>query len=58
MMVCHAVSGRLEEAREACSVAMQIDPTLRVSRNKASAPFRAPDLQKLREAYRAAGMPE
>ena len=49
MMVCHAVSGRLEEAREACSVAMQIDPTLRVSRNKASAPFRAPDLQKLRE---------
>jgi len=58
MMACHAVSGRLDEAREVCTVVMQIDPIQRVSRDKAWAPFRAPDLQKLREAYRAAGMPE
>ncbi len=59
MMVCQAVTGRLDEARATCDVVMQIDPSLRTSGNKSWAPFqRAEDLQKLREAYRLAGIPE
>jgi adenylate cyclase len=58
MMACHAVTGRLEEARASCAVAMQIDPSQQVSGDKSLAPFRPQDLRKLREAYRLAGMPE
>jgi tetratricopeptide (TPR) repeat protein len=58
VMACHAVMGRLDEARASCAAAMQLDPTQRVSGGKAWAPFRPQDMQKLREAFRAAGMPE
>jgi hypothetical protein len=52
-------TGRLDEARASCAVVMQIDPSQRVSGERACAPFQRPqDLQKLREAYRTAGMPE
>ena len=59
MMACHAMSGRVEEARQACMLALQLDPTLRISRIKDVAPFRrAEDIERLAQAYRIAGMPE
>jgi adenylate cyclase len=59
MMACHAVTGRVDEARASCAVAMQIDPDQRISGERARGPFQRPqDLQKLRDAYRIAGMPE
>jgi TolB-like protein/class 3 adenylate cyclase/tetratricopeptide (TPR) repeat protein len=59
MMACHAVAGRLDEARQACAAALRIDPTQRISVSKARAPFRRPqDIEKLEQAFRIAGMPE
>jgi adenylate cyclase len=59
MMACHAMAGRIDEARQACAVAMRIDPTQRISGSNARAPFRRPqDIDKLSQAYRIAGMPE
>ena len=59
MMACHAMSGRVEEARQACMLALQLDPTLRISGIKDGAPFRrAEDIERLAQAYRIAGMPE
>ena len=59
MMACHAMSGRVEEARQACMLALQLDPTLRISGIKDRAPFRrAEDIERLAQAYRIAGMPE
>jgi adenylate cyclase len=58
LLGCQAVTGRLEEARANCAIALQIDPGQRVSGDKSLAPFRPQDLRKLREAYRLAGMPE
>jgi adenylate cyclase len=59
MMACHAVMGRLDEARASCATVMQIDPSQRVSGNKARAPFQRPeDIKKLKEAFLIAGMPE
>jgi TolB-like protein len=59
MMACHAMSGRVEEARQACMLALQLDPTQRISRIKGFAPFRrAEDIERLAQAYRIAGMPE
>jgi len=59
MMACHAMSGRVEEAREVCAHAMQLDPTLRISGIKDSTPYRRPeDVAKLAQAFRIAGMPE
>jgi len=58
MMACHAMMGRLGEARASCAIVMQIDPSQRVSRDNISAPFQPQDMQKLREAFRVAGMPE
>jgi TolB-like protein/class 3 adenylate cyclase len=59
MMACYAVTGRLDEARASCAAVMKIVPSQRLSGDKAWAPFQRPqDMQKLREAYRAAGMPE
>jgi len=58
MMACHAVMGRLDEARASCATVMQIDPSQRVSGNKARAPFQRPeDMKKLKEAFLIAGMP-
>jgi TolB-like protein len=59
MMACHAMSGRVEEARQACALAMQLDPTQRISGTKDRAPFRrAEDIERLAQAFRIAGMPE
>jgi hypothetical protein len=59
LAACHAVSGQVEEAREACVRAMQLDPTLRISGFKASALYRRPeDTERLAQAFLIAGMPE
>jgi adenylate cyclase len=59
MTACHAMAGRIDEARQACAVAMRIDPTQRISVSNARAPFRRPqDIDKLAQAFRIAGMPE
>jgi adenylate cyclase len=59
MTACHAMAGRIDEARQACAVTMQIDPTQRISVSNARAPFRRPqDVDKLAQAFRIAGMPE
>ena len=59
MMACHAMSGRVEEARQACMLVLQLDPTLRISGIKDRSPFRrAEDIERLAQAYRIAGMPE
>ena len=59
MMACHAAMGRLDEARASCAAVMQIDPSQRVSGDKAWGPFQRPeDMKKLKEAFLIAGMPE
>jgi adenylate cyclase len=59
MMACHAVAGRIDDARQACAVAMRIDPAQRISISSVRAPFRRPqDIDKLAQAFRIAGMPE
>ncbi|WP_249790869.1 adenylate/guanylate cyclase domain-containing protein [Bradyrhizobium sp. SRL28] len=59
LAACHAMSGQVEEAREAGVRAMQLDPTLRISGIKNSAPYRrAEDIEKLAQAFRIAGVPE
>jgi adenylate cyclase len=59
MMACHAMAGRIDEARQACAVAMQTDPNQRISVSNARAPFRRQqDIDKLAQAFRIAGMPE
>jgi TolB-like protein/class 3 adenylate cyclase len=59
MMACHAMADRIDEARQACAVAMRIDPTQRISVSNARAPFRRQqDIDKLAQAFRIAGMPE
>jgi len=59
MMACHATAGRIDQARQACAVAMRIDPTQRISVSNARAPFRrSEDIDKLAQAFRIAGMPE
>jgi TolB-like protein/Tfp pilus assembly protein PilF len=59
MMACHAMAGRIDEARQACAAALRIDPTQRISVSNARAPFRRPqDIEKLEQGFRIAGMPE
>jgi adenylate cyclase len=59
MMACHAMAGRVEEARQAWAVARQIDPTQRISTVMKRWHFRRPkDIQLYQEAFRIAGMPE
>jgi TolB-like protein/class 3 adenylate cyclase len=58
-MVCQAMCGRVEEAREACSRVMKMDPTQRISDIRDRQPFRRDsDVAKLAEGLRIAGMPE
>jgi hypothetical protein len=53
------MAGRIDQARQACAVAMRIDPTQRISVSNARAPFRrSEDIDKLAQAFRIAGMPE
>jgi tetratricopeptide (TPR) repeat protein len=59
MMACHAMSGRIEEAREICARLVQLNPAQRISRIKDRTPFRrAQDIERLAQAFRIAGMPE
>ncbi|MDD1520006.1 MULTISPECIES: winged helix-turn-helix domain-containing tetratricopeptide repeat protein [Bradyrhizobium] len=59
MMACHAMSGRTEEAQQSCMLALQFDPSLRVSRIKEIVPLRrVQDIQRLSQAFRIAGLPE
>jgi hypothetical protein len=54
-----AVSGRFDEARQACLHALQIDPAQRISGIADRTPLRRPaDIEKLAQAFRIAGMPE
>lgn len=53
-----ALAGRIAEARGACDAVLQADPVLRVCDIKKT-PFRRPaDMDKLSQAWRAAGVPE
>jgi TolB-like protein/class 3 adenylate cyclase/Flp pilus assembly protein TadD len=59
LMACHAMAGRLEEARQAWAVARKIDPNQRISTVMNRLHFRrSKDLQLIAEAFRIAGMPE
>jgi TolB-like protein/class 3 adenylate cyclase len=59
MMACHAMSGQVGEARQACALALQLDPTQRIAGIKDRAPYRrSEDIAKLARAFRIAGMPE
>ena len=59
MMACHAMSGRVEEAREVCARAMQLNPAQRISGITNLGPYRRPEeIEKLAQAFRIAGMPE
>jgi TolB-like protein/Flp pilus assembly protein TadD len=59
LAACHAMSGRIEEAREVCARAMQLNPAQRISRIKDRTPFRrGQDIERLAQACRIAGMPE
>src|ERR1700682_3758394 len=52
LMACHAMAGRLEEARQAWAVARQIDPTQRISTVMNRLHFRrSKDLQLVVEAF-------
>jgi adenylate cyclase len=58
-MACLALSGKADEAKEACSKVMEMDPTQRISEIRQRQPFRRDaDVASLAEAFRLAGMPE
>jgi adenylate cyclase len=60
LMACHAMAGRVEEARQAWAVARQIDPTQSISTvmNRLRLRWRPQDVQRYKDGYRIAGMPE
>ena len=61
LMACHAMAGRVEEARQAWAVARQMDPTQRLSTvlKERYRLRRSKDIiQRYAEAFRIAGMPE
>jgi TolB-like protein/class 3 adenylate cyclase len=55
---CYAKSGRVEDAKRAWLVALQLDPTQRISNLRSQTLFRKEDFEKFAEAYRIMGMPE
>jgi TolB-like protein/class 3 adenylate cyclase len=55
---CYAKSGRIEDAKRAWLVALQLDPTQRISNLRSQTLFRKEDFEKFAEAYRIMGMPE
>jgi TolB-like protein/class 3 adenylate cyclase len=57
MTACHVTSGQIEEARQTCKIAMQLDPSQRISRFNGLF-RRTQDIEKLARALRIAGMPE
>jgi TolB-like protein/class 3 adenylate cyclase len=59
LAACHAMSGRIEEAREICAGLTQLNPPPRISGFRDRTPFRrAQDIDRLAQAFRIAGMPE
>jgi TolB-like protein len=61
LMACHAMAGRVEEARRAWVIARQIDPTQRISivmNRLRSRRWRPEANERYAEAFRIAGMPE
>ena len=57
--VCFAMSGQVNEARRSLQLALQLDPSQRISEIYERQPFRRPEhLSKFAEAFRIAGMPE
>ena len=59
LAACHALAGRLEQAREFAEVVQQRSPEFSLMRLAAKEPFRRPeDAERLREGMRAAGLPE
>jgi adenylate cyclase len=57
LAACQAMSGRMDEAREAWARAIQLDPTLSISGIKDL--YRRPEgIERLTQAFRIAGMPE
>jgi hypothetical protein len=61
LAACHAMSGRIEEARAGCARLMQAKPTLRLSAiiPKLKAKFRSDEaIERLAHACRIAGIPE
>jgi TolB-like protein/class 3 adenylate cyclase/Tfp pilus assembly protein PilF len=59
LMVSHALGGRLVQAKKACSRAMEMDPTQRISDIRDRHPFRRDeDVATLAAGFRIAGMPE
>jgi TolB-like protein/class 3 adenylate cyclase/tetratricopeptide (TPR) repeat protein len=57
MTACHVTSGQIEEARQTCKIAMQLDPNQRIGRIRGLF-RRTQDIEKLAHAWRIAGMPE
>jgi TolB-like protein/tetratricopeptide (TPR) repeat protein len=58
-IACFAMSGQLDQARQSLQLALQLDPSQRISRIYERTPFRRPEhVRKFAEAFRAAGMPE
>ena len=55
---CYAKSGRVEDAKRAWLVALQLDPTQRISNLRSQTLFRKEDFEKFAEAYRIIGMPQ
>jgi len=58
MMACHAMAGRIEEARRAWAIARQLYPGQRISTVMKRWPLPPKDLQLYAEGFRRAGMPE
>ena len=56
LAACHAMSGRIEEAREICARLMQLNPPPRISRFRDRTPFRrAQDIDRLAQAFGSRG---
>ena len=54
----HALSGRLDKARETMGLLREVDPALRLSQLKEVLPFRRPeDIARIVEGLRLAGLP-
>jgi tetratricopeptide (TPR) repeat protein len=55
---CYAKSGRIEDAKRAWLVALQLDPAQRISNLRSQTLFRKDDFERFAQAYRIMGMPE
>jgi tetratricopeptide (TPR) repeat protein len=56
--ISHALSGRLDKARETMGLLCEVDPELRLSNLKEVLPFRRPeDVARIVEGLRLAGLP-